>query len=86
MGSDVTVDFLAGSGATAVGAMAGSFFLPPLGTVVGTGVGMAINIGLNWEYGNPPTTLVKQAKSIVKSGVKTFGKAVSNVWNWMSGK
>lgn len=85
MGSDVAVDFGIGSGATAIGAMAGSFFLPPVGTVVGAAVGMAINIGLNWGFGNPP----KSPTDYIKSGIKKFVKdpvgAINGALKWAFG-
>ena len=37
--TDSAVDIGANAGAMAAGAVAGSFFLPPLGTVVGAGTG-----------------------------------------------
>ncbi|HFR3692830.1 TPA: hypothetical protein ACHVE4_002038 [Streptococcus suis] len=85
MGSDFAVDFGLGTSATAIGAMAGSFFLPPLGTVVGAGVGMAINIGLNWEFGNPPTTSTKFIKSGFKKFVKDPVGAINGAINWAFG-
>ena len=34
----------------AAGAVAGSFFLPPLGTVVGAGVAVVATAGLNYKW------------------------------------
>ena len=44
---DTTVDIGSGAAATGVGAAIGSAFLPPLGTVVGAGVGSFTNYVLN---------------------------------------
>ena len=81
------VDFTAGAGATAVGSAVGSLFLPPLGTVVGAGVGMGVNWIINGpKYGNPPKSFVGHSKHFVKQGINQAGKFIGNVWNWMSGK
>ncbi|EFR96626.1 Bacillus transposase protein [Listeria ivanovii subsp. londoniensis] len=77
--TDTAIDIGSAAGATAVGAMVGSVFLPPLGTVVGAAVGVGINVAINWEFGGPPK---KSAVDHVKDGVKTVTKAVGD---WVGG-
>lgn len=48
--TDSAVDIGANAGAMAAGAVAGSFFLPPLGTVVGAGVAVVATAGLNYKW------------------------------------
>lgn len=77
--TDTAIDLGSGAGATAAGAMVGSAFLPPLGTVVGEAVGIGINVAINWEFGGPPK---KSAVGHVKDGVKTTTKAIGD---WVGG-
>ena len=50
--TDSAVDIGANAGAMAAGAVAGSFFLPPLGTVVGAGVAVGITAVANIKWKN----------------------------------
>ncbi|PZL71491.1 hypothetical protein CI088_12140 [Enterococcus plantarum] len=77
--TDTAIDVGSGAGATAVGAMVGSAFLPPLGTVVGAAVGVGINTAINWKFGGPPK---KSTVDHVKDGVKNATKAVGD---WVGG-
>lgn len=45
---DTSVDFLAAGGSMAAGAAVGSFFLPPVGTVVGAATGAAVSFAINY--------------------------------------
>ncbi|WP_158861885.1 hypothetical protein [Leifsonia sp. AG29] len=56
------VDLASAAASTGVGAAFGSLFLPPLGTVVGAGVGLLVGVALNfpWIEGDSPTGLAKQ--------------------------
>ncbi|RFU49993.1 hypothetical protein DDV23_11040 [Streptococcus chenjunshii] len=47
---DTSIDLGSAAGATAAGAAIGSFFVPPLGTVIGAGVGMFANVVLNYDF------------------------------------
>lgn len=72
---DVGVDLGTGSAAMATGAAVGSFFLPPLGTVVGAGVGIGLNATINYKYGGPPPeSVVDRTKDKVKDTVKSAEK------------
>ncbi|WP_234121602.1 hypothetical protein [Clostridium hydrogenum] len=72
---DVGVDLGTGSAAMATGAAVGSFFLPPLGTVVGVGVGALANMGMNYKFGGPPPeSIVDRTKDEVKDTVKSAEK------------
>lgn len=44
---DVTIDIGAGAGSAALGATVGSFIVPPVGTVVGAGVGFVVDLAAN---------------------------------------
>ncbi|HFR3692922.1 TPA: hypothetical protein ACHVE4_002132, partial [Streptococcus suis] len=83
--SDFTVDLGTGAGAMATGAALGSFIAPPLGTVVGYGLGFAFNIAINVEFGNPPTSAVGHLKQFVKNPVGSFGKMSDSVGKAISG-
>ena len=62
---DTGVDLASGAGAAAIGAAAGSIFLPPLGTVVGAGVGMVASWIMNHDWsvlgGKSATTWTKDS-------------------------
>lgn len=47
---DVVVDVGAGAGSAALGATIGSFFAPPVGTVLGAGVGIAVDFVANVDF------------------------------------
>jgi hypothetical protein len=68
--TDTAIDVGSGAGATAIGAVAGSAFLPPVGTVVGAGVGVGVNILINKKFGDPPKSAVNHVKDGVKSVTK----------------
>jgi hypothetical protein len=70
---DVTVDLGSSAAAAGAGALAGSFFLPPLGTVVGTGVGFGISMFTNAD--------IFQGKSAVdwaKTGIHKLSQGVAS--------
>lgn len=72
---NTAVDLSAGAGASALGASVGSLILPPLGTVVGVGLGILFNYGVsNYKYGQPPKTIVEQ----FKTGTKAITKHISD--------
>ena len=83
---DTTVDIGSGAAATGVGAMVGSAFLPPLGTVVGAGVGASINYLMN-NYKFNGASLVDHTKKELKKWGDEIGKFGNNVFktigNWL---
>jgi hypothetical protein len=76
---DTTVDIGAGAAAMASGAAAGSFFLPPAGTVVGAVVGTfsyaLINVKL--PISDPPQSVVDLTKDMANKAVDKAGEYVS---------
>ncbi len=68
---DTVVDIGSGAAAAGLGAAIGSAFLPPLGTVIGAGAGIAINYALNH------VKLPFVGKSVVDT-IKDFGKGIGN--------
>ena len=68
---DTTVDIGSGAAAAGLGAAIGSAFLPPLGTVIGAGAGIAINYALNH------VKLPFVGKSVVDT-IKDFGKGIGD--------
>ncbi|MBL5768878.1 LXG domain-containing protein [Heyndrickxia sporothermodurans] len=80
------VDGVYSAGATAIGAAVGSAFFPPIGTVVGAGVGMLVSAGLNMKGGNPPKSLTERTKDFVNKKVdsvsKTCKKIGSKISSW----
>ena len=72
---NVAVDVGSAAGAMTAGAMVGSLFVPPLGTVVGMGAGLAINYMLNWDaLGN----VVGKTKEGINYVVDNFDNIVDN--------
>ncbi len=69
------VDIAGSSVATATGAAIGSAFLPPIGTVVGAGVGIGVSLVLNNKWGKPP----KSALDHIKGGTN---KAINKIKGW----
>ena len=69
------VDIGANSAAAATGAAVGSLIVPPIGTVVGAGVGIVGSALLNKKWGEPP----KSALDKTKDGVN---KAINKVAGW----
>ncbi|MFF2449085.1 hypothetical protein ACFVSW_18645 [Neobacillus sp. NPDC058068] len=77
-GVNLGVDIGMAGGATALGAVAGSFFLPPVGTVVGGLVGFTINAAANYKFGGPPAeSVTDRVKDIAHHPIKT-AKAIGN--------
>ena len=68
---DTAVDIGSGAAAAGLGAAIGSAFLPPLGTVIGAGAGIAINYALS----NVKLPFV--GKSVVDT-IKDFGKGIGD--------
>ena len=68
---DSAVDIGSGAAAAGLGAAIGSAFLPPLGTVIGAGAGIAINYALNH------VKLPFVGKSVVDT-IKDFGKGIGD--------
>lgn len=77
--TDTAIDIGSGAGTAALGAMVGSAFLPPLGTVVGAGVGLAANWAINEPFGTPPKSAVQHVKDGVKTVTKEVGKGIKEV-------
>lgn len=72
---DTGVDLVADAGAAAAGAAVGSFFLPPVGTVVGAVAGAAVGMVLDTNFfdsdndGKGDFSIKDKAKSIVSDGL-----------------
>ena len=89
---DMGVEVGVGAASMATGAAVGSFFLPPVGTVVGAGVGVAISSATNIKFGGPPAeSIVDRTKNfandVVDKGADMFkniggaiGKGLSKFW------
>lgn len=79
---NTAVDLSAGAGATALGASVGSLILPPLGTVVGVGVGITLNVIINSKFsflGNK--AIVEQFKTGTKAITKHISDGASEITN-----
>ncbi|MFZ7946303.1 MULTISPECIES: hypothetical protein [Bacillaceae] len=71
-GVNLGVDIGMGAGAVAIGAAAGSFLLPPLGTVVGGAVGFTVNAAMNFKFGGPPAeSITDRVKEMANHPIKT---------------
>lgn len=67
---DTAVDLGSAAAAAGIGAAAGSLVLPPIGTVIGAGAGLAANYLMNAElpfFGNK--SFVDGAKDLIKNGL-----------------
>lgn len=72
--TDAAIDIAAGAGAAGIGAAVGSFFLPPVGTILGAGVGMVAGFAMeadffDWDKDGEKDSLVDGAKKAVDSWV-----------------
>lgn len=79
------VDTALTGGAAAAGATIGTAIVPPIGTVVGAGVGIAASAILNTEFGNPPKSISDRTKDIVNDGVDTALKATKKIGKNIAG-
>ncbi len=67
---NTSVDVGIGGASVAVGATVGSFFVPPVGTVVGAGVGLTVNTIVNVNMiGDPKTSIAKYTKQKANEAV-----------------
>ncbi|MBC1922094.1 hypothetical protein [Listeria grayi] len=79
--TDSAVDVGFNAGAAAAGATVGSAFLPPLGTVIGMGVGIGISAAAdNIKWGQPPKSVIEHTKSAVKKGTKWVGNKLKKIF------
>lgn len=77
---DTAVDIGTSAGAMALGAAAGSFILPPAGTIIGAAVGLGINTFINHEFGHPiNNSVVGFTKEIANKAVKNISKGISSI-------
>lgn len=72
--TDVAIDIGFGAAAASAGAAIGSCFLPPVGTIVGAGAGVAIGFAIeadiaDWDGDGQKDSLVDGAKMVVDSAV-----------------
>ncbi|WP_138755917.1 DUF456 domain-containing protein [Paenibacillus sinopodophylli] len=73
---DLSVDVGAGAGSMAVGAVVGSFFLPPAGTIVGAAVGAGLNFAANVKvFGDDPK------KSLVDYTKDSANKLANDIYD-----
>ncbi|WP_186577128.1 hypothetical protein [Aquibacillus kalidii] len=78
-GVNVAVDVGMGAGAIAVGATAGSFIVPPIGTVVGAGIGAGLSFASNYKFGTPPKSVTDHTKDIVNKGIDEVSDFIGGV-------
>lgn len=83
-GVDTTVDIGAGAAAMGIGAAAGSFFLPPAGTVVGAVAGAVFYAGLNAKLpiSDPPQSIVDLTKNLANEAVDKVIEYTRKDANW----
>lgn len=74
---DTSVDVMSGSAAMAAGAAAGSLIAPPIGTVVGAGVGVAFYAGTNLKvFGDHPNK--KSVVDVAKDAANNVADQVAD--------
>lgn len=80
------VDSALTGGAAAIGATIGTAIVPPIGTVVGAGMGVLVSVGLNAEWGVPPKSITDRTKDLannaVDSALKSSKKIGKNIAGW----
>ena len=79
--TDTAIDFGTGAATAAAGAAVGSLILPPLGTIVGAGVGMALDTAINHEFKDcdgdgKKDSAVDWLKQKVDSGCNALGRLI----------
>lgn len=79
------VDLGVSSTGAAIGTVAGSFIIPPIGTVVGAGVGVGISYFAYKTWGKPPRNLVSISKDALNSGVDSAQKASKEIGRKITG-
>lgn len=75
--TDEAIDLSISLGIPAAGAAIGTAICPGIGTAIGAGVGALIDVGMNWEFGEPPKSIADH----ISDGVKDF---TDSVGNWLS--
>lgn len=87
-GVDLVVDASVTALGAQIGAAAGSVFVPPIGTVIGTVAGIGISYVLNYKHGDPPMSIIDHTKSFVTDGVdklqESCGKVVDSIGEGLS--
>lgn len=81
------IDFAAAGGSMAAGAAVGSFFLPPVGTVVGAATGAAVNFAINYPIpilGDK--SLVQFTKDGINAGIDKTSEYINNQVNELKEK
>lgn len=73
------VDTAFSAGAAATGAAVGSLVVPPIGTVVGAGVGVLVSFGTSKEWGDPPKSITSLSKDLANSTVDSVQKASKEI-------
>lgn len=79
----IAVDGTFSTGSAAVGAAVGSAFLPPIGTVVGAGVGIGANVLINRKYDGK--SLPEKSKELINKQIKSTAKACKKISSSISG-
>lgn len=80
---DTSVDLTTGIGSMAAGAAVGSWFLPPVGTVVGAATGVLINLAINWKIPPEKKSAVDYTKDFVSNPVESIegiGKKLDEIF------
>ena len=77
------VDSAYGAGAAAAGATVGSVFFPPIGTIVGAGVGMGVSALLNTKINGK--SLSEKSKDFVNKQIDSASKACKKISSSITG-
>lgn len=80
-----TVDVSTAVAAMATGAAVGSLIVPPLGTVVGAGIGLVVNGAINIKVfpGDPPKSLVDFTKDGINGAIDGIEKGVNTTIDYL---
>lgn len=73
------IDGAFGTAATAAGTAIGSAFFPPIGTVVGFGVGTTVSYLINHKWGSPSKNIADRSKEVINKGVDSIEKVSKSI-------
>lgn len=79
------VDGAFSAGATTIGAAVGSVLVPPIGTVIGAGVGVGVSYAASKKWGKPPKSTTERTKDFVNKGVDSVSNATKKIGKKFSG-
>lgn len=78
--TDLSIDLGCDLGLEAAGGAIGTLFCPGIGTAIGAGIGALIDIGVTWEFGEPPESIADHIKDGIADITDSVGDWFSTVF------